>query len=164
MESKKLIEGFQARVNALQDEAEKKAGEKKLKALKAEIDGFERAEAELKGYANSSIGQEHFKRIETIIKWTPGKINREVKDPKEVANEIFGTSDMVYTRTIMLVSDVPFPADFGIPGMRMFSKDSDKTRVNYRYEGKPEIIKRDGEKLILDRNLLESAKLTKEEE
>jgi hypothetical protein len=71
-----------------------------------------------------------------------------------VIDEMFGTKDKVFCRTVLLISDDPIPNDISIKGVRVFSKDSDKTRVNYRVDGNPEIITRSQDQLILHRDLI----------
>jgi hypothetical protein len=131
-------------------EEEKKSVNRKIEAVKKNIVILESVIPGSDYYARLE------KKIRTDLEWEPGKPVRESVPPSVIINQIFGDKDTVYTRTILVVSDEPIPENLSVPGCRIFPKDTDKVRVNYRYPGKPEIIQRNRDKLVLRKELIPS--------
>lgn len=145
----KRLATLKERVGALIVENEKKAGSKKIATVEKEIMIL----AQIK--EGTPYYDQLVKKIEHTLDWVPGQAPiRESKSVAQVIDEMFGTKDKVFCRTVLLISDDPIPNDISIKGVRVFSKDSDKTRVNYRVDGNPEIITRSQDQLILHRDLI----------
>jgi hypothetical protein len=139
------LKSLEERVSTFTKEEEIKAGTKKVQEVKKNLIILDQIK-EGTEYYNRLL-----KKIEVALSWYPGKAPvRDTKSVSEVIGDMFGDKSVVYTKTIMFVSDTPLNDEmFNIPGCRNFKKDADKSRINYRVKNHPEIVSRDGDILVL---------------
>ena len=157
----KRIEKLTSFIGSTTDEKIKAAGQKKL----VELTNIEKLLSDLN--ANSESYKEWSEKADHLSNWTGKKIGGgKETDPAENIEKFFNlggkfdTPKTVYARTILIVADDKdkiTALDDLLKDYRLFSKDFDKTGINYRYENQPEITTRDGDKITFNPAILKSA-------
>jgi hypothetical protein len=136
-------------ISALQGD-EKTAKEKDLKKIKHRIAGLR----QLIKMGADPTNANYLAEVQVVEDLFSGKKTTKTNprlSVEEKISKMFGKGTMVYSKTLLIVSEKEIPDELILGDYRTFAKDFDKTAINYKFDGNPEITTRgtkDGKTII----------------